>query len=130
MIFTVGPWTYRTRIVHRLMDDTGDKKAGLFEWMTRTIWIAADVPADRRLAVLIHELRHAWQFDFGRPKSDEDDANQAASFCIDVMRQLADQGGEAALMQMRPENDPATPGRKRRRQTSPRPARKLATAAA
>lgn len=97
MIFKVGPWTYRVKLTERL---NGGKDAGQFDWKAQTLWIAANMPPHRRLATLLHELRHAWQTDMGRTASDEDDANQVASFTADVMAQLMRQGGEPALRRM------------------------------
>jgi hypothetical protein len=101
MIFKVGPWAYRVRITEEpLVNDQGQEVAGLRDWEASTLWIAAKIPAQKRLAVLIHELKHAWQLEFGRPSDDEGDANQSASFFVDVQRQLDRQGGESALMRL------------------------------
>jgi len=98
MKFLVGPWTYTVRLVPNLKNMDGAPACGLCDGVKRVISIDTDVPDQERVSVLFHELRHCWQFEFGRPQNAEDDANQAASFAVDVWRQLMAQGGEAALL--------------------------------
>jgi len=100
MRFKVGPWEYRLRIKRGLVDADGVACDGLCDWADRSIWIDSSVQLRRRLFLLVHELRHAWQHDMGRPVDDEADANQVATFTIDVWRQIERNGGEAALMRL------------------------------
>lgn len=97
MRFRVGPWMYRVQLREGLQDQHGTAAAGLCDCGNRIIYLSADMPAKRRLSVLLHELRHAWQEAMGTPADEESDANQAASFAADAMRQLLRQGGEIAL---------------------------------
>lgn len=94
MRFRVGPWVYRVRCVE--LDD----RAGQVDFDRHEILIDDRQRLQARLATLIHELRHAWDRELGRPQWDEDRCNNAASFTADVMRQLAMQGGVAALARM------------------------------
>lgn len=101
MKFKVGPWIYRVRISEKTLQDECDgEMAGLCDWKNKTIWLSCDLPAMNRLPTLLHELRHAWDNEFGRAASPEDACNQAASFTADVWRQLAMQGGELALVRL------------------------------
>lgn len=103
MQFRVGPWVYRVRVMEGLTDENGKPAAGLCDWQNRTIWLAYEIPARRRLSVLLHELKHAWQLELGTPTDREGDANHAASFAADCWRQLDRQGGEPALMRLSPD---------------------------
>jgi hypothetical protein len=106
MKFNVGPWVYRVRIAtEKLSDVDGHPAAALCLWDERAVLISDKIPAKTRVDVLAHELRHAWQNHLGRPGAgdDEGDANNASSFSVDFMRQLARQGGEAALMRLTPD---------------------------
>jgi hypothetical protein len=104
MRFRVGPWVYRVKIVEGLQLN-GERVAGLCEWLTRTISIGAHVPVRQRLPVLLHELAHAYREAFGRAAASDDESHcdQAASFAADCWRQLERQGGEDALMRLRPD---------------------------
>ncbi len=101
MQFRVGPWIYRIRISDApLVDGEGSPAAALWLWEERVLLISGSIPCNTRIDALVHELRHAWQTHFGRPLDDEGDANNAASFSVDFMRQFLSQGGEAALMRL------------------------------
>lgn len=105
MRFRIGPHRYLVAIVPGLRHD-GEPVAGLIRERQRRILINADEPVSHRLDVLIHELRHAWQFHIGIPADPEGEANNAASFFVAVLRQLQRQGGEAALRAMEGEATP------------------------
>jgi hypothetical protein len=100
MRFMVGPWAYRVRMMNGLKDGMGNPAQGLCDGIGRNIWIDAGAPLRHRLTVLIHELRHAWHFEMGKPGDNESDVNQTSSFTVDVWRQLERQGGETALMRL------------------------------
>jgi len=99
MKFRVGPHLYRVRIARKLSDGAGPA-FGLWDFENQAIWLDGEMPVRRRWHVLLHELKHAWRHAMGRPDDDEGDANQSASFAADVLRQLANQGGEMALMRL------------------------------
>jgi hypothetical protein len=103
MRFHIGPWEYAVEITEeKLVDDEGAECVGLCVWMDNRIQISAGIPRQRRLDVLLHELRHAWRHHLGRSIDDEDDANNAASFTKMCIEELVSQGGEKALMAMEP----------------------------
>jgi len=97
MMFKVGPWEYPVYVVSDLRDWNRNSASGIADGVNRIIYIDADETPEGRLSVLFHELRHCWQWEMGRTTGDEDDANNVASFAIDVWRQLMAQGGEQAL---------------------------------
>ncbi|MEM7806547.1 MAG: hypothetical protein AAF561_00370 [Planctomycetota bacterium] len=99
--FRIGPNVYEVRIASEGLMFEGRKVDALCDESTGVITMCSAIPSKRRLHVLIHELRHAWAYCFGRSADDdEDDAQNVASFTIDVMRQLDKQGGESALLNM------------------------------
>lgn len=101
MKFEIGPWTYSVQITDGpLYDDNGLEQAGRCEWRTQSILISGAIPVTRRLEVLLHELRHAWVFTFGRPAGEEDDANNAAAFAAMAINEIDRHGGTRALMQL------------------------------
>ncbi len=104
MEFPVGPWVYKVIITAgKLRADDGEEVAGLHVWTENAVYISGIIPIARRIDVLFHELRHAWRNHFGRTiLGDEDDANNAASFAAMCYRELTRQGGEQALMELRP----------------------------
>ena len=104
MQFKVTSWTVPVKITEgRLFDSQGGEQAGLFVNEESTIYISGAIPPRRRLHVLLHELRHAWEEFLGLPVGGEAEKDNVASFTADVMRQLKAQGGEAALMRLRPD---------------------------
>jgi len=66
------------------------------------IYISGAIPGHQRLSVLLHELRHAWHAEMGRPASEEDECNQVASMMASTMRELIHQGGESAVESLLP----------------------------
>lgn len=103
MRFKIGSWRYRCAIaMERIFGEDGRELAGRCDWKHGLIEISPNIPLAKRLDVLLHELRHAWQFHLGRPITDEDDANNASSFTAWAMTELERQGGVAALMRMTP----------------------------
>ncbi len=101
MLFNVAGWVYELKISEGpLHDEAGQPIAGICSESKRQIVISGDAPPRQRLDVLLHELRHAWQYHVGRPSDDEGDANTAATFTASFMRQFLRQGGEPALMSL------------------------------
>lgn len=85
----------------------GGEYGGLTDWETGVIRISSQVPRERRRTILFHELRHAWQHEHGEAQSPEEDARQAAAWSIDMNDQLTAQGGNAALLALKPQPTPA-----------------------
>lgn len=101
MRFRIGPWLYRVRIAREeLRDERNNKASALCDREQEIIWISSALPPRHRLKRLLHELRHAWTAEMGTPADSESDADSAASFAVDMMRQLTLQGGEAALTRL------------------------------
>lgn len=101
MRFRVGPWIYRVRITDGpLHNEHGEECRGLCVYASREILISGLLPPRQRIDTLMHELRHAWRHHFGAPADEESDCNNAASFAVEMMRQLQKQGGEPALMRL------------------------------
>lgn len=110
MLFDVGPWKYRV-LIHptNLFGDDGQEVAGLCVWIDHEIIISGVIPRERRLAVLLHELKHAWVFTFGDPADTEADAQQSAAFTAMFHKSFPEQGGESALMAMEPVTEDSPP---------------------
>lgn len=101
MTFPIGPNVYRVVISQgKLRYEDGEEVCGLFCWVDHAVYLCGVMDPARRLEVLFHELRHAWRHHFGKVFTDEDDANNAASFVLMCHRELLRQGGERALMRM------------------------------
>lgn len=103
MRFIVGGTRYCVCIPDEPLANAGGNPVnGLWEWSTRTIWLSGDTDPANRLEVLLHELWHAWRHHYGKPVDEEAECNNAAAFFLEITRQLARQGGEAALRRMEP----------------------------
>lgn len=63
--FNVGPWPFRLYLVADLRDEDGKRLMGQCDPTSLEIRIDADLPPERRLETLSHELAHAWQFATG-----------------------------------------------------------------
>ncbi len=100
MRFRIGPWVYRVEISQGALMHEGREVAGLCVPSEHRIIISGSLHPRQRLGTLLHELRHAWTAEMGKPLGDEDDANQSASMMASTMRELIRQGGEASLMQL------------------------------
>lgn len=102
--FSIGPTLYVVRISDEPLIFEGRQVDGLCDEgceESGVITLCSLLPRRRRLHILIHELRHAWVWLHGRSADDDEaDANNVASFTLDVMRQLQEQGGEPALLRM------------------------------
>lgn len=91
---------FSVAIVDNLVRD-GGLCDGYFEPSGRRVLISS-VAGDRK-RTLFHELRHAWIFALGQRGIDpESDAIDVAAFADVVSEQLDRQGGEHALMMLRP----------------------------
>jgi hypothetical protein len=103
MEFRIGTHTYRVAIVRGWIQHDDAELAAQTDWNDCQIRISDQVPKHRRREILLHELRHAWQFEFSDSQSlsPEEDAKQAAKWSIDMTDQLQAQGGVAALLDMK-----------------------------
>lgn len=76
---------------------------GSINLATHRIRLSRNLSRRDRLAVLIHELRHAWQQEYGYPlEGPEPDAYDAQRFAMAVFRSIQDAGGLPALWSLRP----------------------------
>lgn len=85
---TVGPWEYRVVVTAEPLECNGVPCDGLHDPRHRVIYVSSDVPADKRLFVLLHEIGHAWVLAVGRPKGEEGLCNFLATVCVDAYRSL------------------------------------------
>lgn len=99
MTLTVGARTYRASIATNLIHKKR-KVLGLVSEANGTIHISNDCHRDQRLAVLMHELTHAWIYAVGEPNGDEGLCSLVATMAEMAFREITQQGGIAALMEM------------------------------
>lgn len=102
MIFVVGTQKYRLRITEGPIVLNGVECSSVCLQAHREILIAPDHPKRDRLRSLLHELARAWVFETGMPRDAEGWMDVAASVSIGAMKDLNNQGGEMALLAMRP----------------------------
>jgi hypothetical protein len=100
MRFNVGPWVYTLKITAAQIVEDGELLNGQADEGAREIRIAGTVIPEARLDVLLHELRHCWEFHFPVPRDAEEEANFTASIAAAAMQDLQLQGGRMALMGM------------------------------
>src|SRR4051794_14428820 len=106
MRFHVGPWQYRMRLTEGPLIFDGSHVLGACIQSPREILIAADCPADDRLRVLLTELMSAWCFETGEPSTRDGWRDLAASMTMAALVDLNNQGGELALLSLRPGESP------------------------
>lgn len=104
MQFAIGPHAVTLRITHRLPAD----QLGAAVFASQEVLISARVAAPLRLAVLLHELRHCWDWWVPRAKGEEEEAQLYATMAKAAMADLQRQGGEDALRSMSPADEPLT----------------------
>jgi hypothetical protein len=68
----------------------------------RKILISCQAPVTGRMAILLHELTHAWVFSMGEPRDLEAWCDLNAAIFTQALRDLRAQGGEPALERMQP----------------------------
>ena len=108
--FHVGPYTYRVTISsEELADEHGTRAVGLTEPGPRRVRIAASIPRDDRLQVLLHELYHCWLHHVPAPRTEEEAAELHATVTLAALKDLDAQGGMAALEALEAEDDPGNP---------------------
>lgn len=101
MTFKVGEFPYTVTIVKdKLVDREGCELAGQAIWDSKEILISGSIAPDQRMEVLLHELRHCWEFHCERPRSNEAEASFFAMVSHACHVQLFQQGGAAALLAM------------------------------
>jgi hypothetical protein len=102
MQFKLLSRTISVHIVSNLIRD-GALREGIFDPDTDRILISDTVPRDRRRAVLLHELRHAWIELHGTPEpGSENDATDVGSFADYLIDAYQEQGGDDCLEAMNP----------------------------
>lgn len=72
----------------------------------RTIYLGEDVPRGRRREMLLHELTEAWLWHVPQPRTREEIAVLNSTIADNALRDLARQGGIAALRAMRAAPEP------------------------
>lgn len=102
MRFKVGPWVFRVSISTGPITHTGEEVMGLCFPDDRKILISHKVPAGGRMAVLLHELTHAWCFSGSQPSDLEGWCDLNAMIFTQALRDLRAQGGEPAIERLQP----------------------------
>ena len=100
MQFRVGALSYDLIITdHRPISPDGHECDGLADLDQQLISIFTGVRGQRRLNVLLHELRHAWRYHFGAGEAhgEETDCDLSAHYAQQAMADLENQGGLYAL---------------------------------
>ncbi len=72
MEIRVGPFTYRVRLVHGVIEHEGEACHGLCDHLRQEILISDEPPESQRLRVFFHEMMHAWWYHFAVDPSDEE----------------------------------------------------------
>lgn len=99
MKFHVGPFVYQLLVQHApILNDHGESCLGLARYLERQILIAAKAPAERRIEILAHELRHAWGFHVPPPANEEQESQLLAMISHAMAVDLQAQGGLDALL--------------------------------
>jgi|GEM_PF-4348575 len=88
IIFNVGPWEYSLKIARKLVNDKNEPLMGRCDLHTMIVYVAADIPPQGRLNVVLHELRHAWRFHFPAPRTDEEEADFSATITAAAYRDI------------------------------------------
>lgn len=101
-MFRVGASAYTVRVMDHPIVHNGLHCDGLCDEGRRTIDLAPDMPPDRRLHTLLHELTHAYLFAGQRPGDDEALCEFVANIGEMCVRDLYLCGGEEGLKQLRP----------------------------
>jgi hypothetical protein len=99
MEFHVGPWVYKVIVTadDPLKDEQGRDACGICDRDRREILLVASIPATSRLAVLLHELFHAWLFHVPRPRTEEEICELGATIIGQAYTDLLAAGGPAAV---------------------------------
>lgn len=100
----VGPFAYTVKIVQAPFIVDGAILLGQARYLDRAILISSAVPADRRMEVLTHELKHAWHYHVPIPHDAEEDAQLSALITSQLLADLAKQGGAACVEKLLPES--------------------------
>lgn len=101
-MFRVGATNYVVRVTDSPIFHNGVHCDGLCDQGERTIDIAPDMPVERRLHVLLHELAHGHIFAGKRPGDDESLCEFVADVGEMAIRDLCLCGGEEGLRRLRP----------------------------
>lgn len=103
MRFHVGPWVYTTLISQDALWSTeGRELLGKVDFESRLILLSPVVQPDKRLDILLHEIRHAYAHHHPKPRTEEEECNFFSTIFAQVRKDLAEQGGEIALVRMEP----------------------------
>jgi hypothetical protein len=102
-VFQVGRFKYRLRITEEpLFNQEGEELEGRCVERERLLLISCKVPVGERLAVLLHELYHAWLYAIGRAGDVEGECDRYATMVTHFWRDMCLFGGEEAIRSLRP----------------------------
>lgn len=102
MKFTVGASIYTLTITPGPLVSGGSEFVGYSLQDSREILISGESATTDRLRILLRQLAYSWTFETGKPIDNDGWCDLSATICRAAMIELAAQGGEAALMAMRP----------------------------
>jgi hypothetical protein len=105
MMFNIGPFGYRLRIVRNLVDDHGRKLSGRSFADPAEIHLAAELAPSSRFEVLLMELKHVWCFHVPIPREPEEEWDLHVMIVRSLQQDLERIGGLAAIESLAP--DPA-----------------------
>lgn len=104
LYFWIGVEVYTVRVTKDPIFMNGVECLGIAEYRTREILLSPGLPPYARMATLLHEVRHAWQFHFpGTSSTAEDEATTTSSIMLCTWTDLESQGGEAAVIALQPQ---------------------------
>lgn len=89
--FNVGPWAYSVRVVDRLKDEHGTPIMGRADLDSLSLLIDSSIKPEARMAVILHELRHAWGYHFPTASDPEQEADFSATMMAAFMRDYQSQ---------------------------------------
>ena len=103
MQFRIGPHIYTAFISKFKIIHENEEVLGILATDGRVIAICSAVHRKSRLEVLLHEIRHAWDFEFARKLYDiEKECDLYAAMTAQFIIDFAEQGGEKTLNGLRP----------------------------
>lgn len=98
-----GAWRWTVGIAEKPLRHQRRKVNGLCDPEARSITLCPTLEPGRRLAVLLHELWHAWTLTFsGAPRDDEGLADFVAAYYLATSRWMGINGGPTALLRLQP----------------------------
>lgn len=94
--FHVGSFPYRVRMASQtLLDEFGEPARGACLTDRSEIWLSFQSDTEQRIAVIRHELQHAWEHHIGAPADEEARCQRAATIAAQFDEDLSQVGRDA-----------------------------------